>query len=264
MDVYHFDPETILSFLLTLMRVSIVLFLFPVFNSANIPALVKGAVTMVITLAIWPHISLSGAELPAHPFDIGLLFLNEVILGFILGMCINFTFMGIQAGGEILGFQMGFSMISIADPMTGNQTGAIAFFLWMVSILTFLSLDGHLHLLKGFALSFKLIPAGGIVLSELLLRQVFDLAAQLFIIALKIAAPVMVSLFLVEITLGLISRTAPQVHVMEVGFPLKIAVGCFFLGLLLNVMAGFMQEFVTGMDSLFTNILRTLSPQFNK
>lgn len=262
MNVFNFDPSTILSLILTIMRVSIVLFMLPVFNSEKIPMAVKGAATIVITLAIWPHIALSGATFPAHPFDMALLFMGEIVLGLVLGMSINFIFMGIQAGGELLGFQMGFSMISIADPLTGNQTGAVAFFLWMVSLLTFLSLDGHLYMLQGFAQSFKLIPAGGLVIGELLLRQVFDLAAQLFVVALKIAAPVMVALFLVELTLALVSRTAPQVNIMEIGFPIKIAVGFFFLGLLLVIMSAQIEQFIAGLDDMFSNVLRAGSPLF--
>lgn len=263
MDLYNFSPEALLSFILTLMRVSLVMFLMPVFSSERVPVMVKAAITMVITLGVWPHLSLPGTAMPAHPFDLVLLLTGELILGLVLGMIINFLFMGIQAGGELLGFQMGFSMINFADPLTGNQTGGVAFFLWMVSILTFLSLDGHLYMLQGFALSFKLIPPGGLLLSELLLRQVFDLSAQLFILALKIAAPVMVALFLVELTLALISRTSPQIHIMEIGFPIKIGVGMCFLGLLLVVMSDQIGEFITGMGSLFTNVLRTGSPLFH-
>ncbi len=262
MDLFAFAPEAVLSFILTLMRVSLVMFLMPVFSSERVPIMVKAAVTLVITLGVWPHLSLPGAAMPSHPFELAILLLGELILGLTLGMIINFLFMGIQAGGELLGFQMGFTMINFADPLTGNQTGGVAFFLWMVSILTFLSLDGHLYMLQGFALSFRLIPPGGLLVSEVLLRQVFDLSTQLFILALKIAAPVMVALFLVELTLALVNRTSPQIHIMEIGFPVKIGVGLCFLGLLLVVMAAQIEMFITGMGSLFTNVLRTGSPLF--
>lgn len=130
----------------------------------------------------------------------------------------------------------------------------------MVSILTFLTLDGHLYMMRGFALTFKLIPAGGFLLGEIVLRQVFGLAAQLFVLALKIAAPVMVALFMVELMLALISRTSPQINIMEIGFPLKIGTGFFFLGLLLVVMSLQVEQFIVGMDTLFGNVLRAGSP----
>lgn len=262
MDLFNLPVDSILSFILTLMRVSIVMFMLPIFSTERIPMQVKAAATMVITMGIWPHLELPGVSMPSHPLDIVLLMMGEVILGLVMSMCVNFLFMAIQSGGELLGFQMGFTMINFADPLTGNQTGFTAFFLWMVSILTFLALDGHLHMLQGFAMSFKLIPVGGIVLGELLLRQVFDLSVQLFVLALKIAAPVMVALFLVELMLALVSRTSPQMNIMEVGFPVKIGIGFFFLGLLLLVMSDQVAQFVAEMDGMFTNVLRAGSPLY--
>lgn len=263
MDLYNFPAGDILSFILTIMRVGTVLFMMPFFSSDRIPMQVKAAAAMVIALGVWPHLKLPGAAMPAHPFDVGLLFLGEIILGLTLGMAVNFLFMGIQAGGELLGFQMGFTMINFADPLTGNQTGLPAFFLWMVAILTFLTLDGHLHMIRAFAMSFKLIPPGGLLLGEVLLRQVFALAADLFVLALKIAAPVMVALFLAELTLALVSRTSPQVNIMEIGFPIKIGVGFFFLGLLLTVMSTQVEQFILGMDDMLGNLMRAASPLFH-
>ncbi len=260
MDIFNIPAVTILSFLLTFMRVSIVMFLLPVFSSERVPMQVKAAITIVFTLGIWPQLSLPGTAMPAHPFDILILFINELILGLVLGMCINFVFMGIQAGGELFGFQMGFSMISFADPLTGNQTGITAFFLWMVAILTFLALDGHLYMIQAFSLSFHLIPAGGLVLGEMLLTEVLNLSTQIFIVALKIAAPVMVALFMVELALALVSRTSPQVNIMDIGFPVKIGTGFFFLGTLLVMMSEYMSNYITTLDDMLANIMRIASP----
>ncbi len=236
------------------------MFLFPVFSSERIPAQVKAAVCIVFTLGIWPQVGIAGTELPAHPFNILILFAGELVLGLVLGMCVNFIFMGIQAGGELFGFQMGFTMISFADPMTGNQTGITAFFLWMVAVLTFLALDGHLYMIQGLAMSFKIVPAGGLVLGELLLTEVLELSNTLFILALKIASPIMVALFFVELTLALVNRTTPQINIMDIGFPAKIGTGFFFLGMLLVLIAEYMANFIAGLDTLMVHIMRTGAP----
>lgn len=262
MDIFGYDPNAVLSLLLTIMRVSIVMFMLPIFSTKNIPVLVKAAVTMVFSLAVWPHLALSGALMPQHPFDLAIMALGEVFIGLVLGMAVNFLFLGIQSGGEQLGFQMGFTMINFADPLTGNQTGATAFFLWMVSLLTFLTLDGHLYMIKGFAASFAIVPPGALFISENLLWEVLTLSSQIFVLALQIAAPVMVALFMVEVSLGLVARTSPQVHIMEFGFPIKIGVGFFFVGLLLVAMANKVEDFITGLDALFVNLLRGMSTLF--
>lgn len=262
MNIYNYDPATLLSLILTMMRISIVMFLLPVFSTNNIPVMVKAAITIVFTLGVWPHLQLPGSLMPEHPFGLALMALGEVFIGLVLGMSVNFLFMGIQAGGELLGFQMGFTMINFADPLTGNNTGLSAFFLWMVSILTFFALDGHLYMISGFAQSLAIIPPGALYIGENILWEVLGLSAQMFIIAVKIAAPVMVALFMVEVGLGMIARTSPQVHIMEFGFPIKIGVGFFFLGLLLIVMSQQIEIFIAGMDTMMSKLMRGMSDLF--
>lgn len=262
MDIFNFDPQVIFSFWLTMTRISIVMFMLPIFSTNNIPVLVKAAVTLIFTLAVWPHLSLPGTSMPDHPFDLVLIILGEVFIGLVLSMAINFLFMGIQSGGELLGFQMGFTMINFADPLTGNNTGITAYFIWMVSLLTFLALDGHLYMIKGFAASFSIIPPGALYIGEDILWEVLNLSAQIFVLALKIAAPVMVTLFMVECALGLIARTSPQIHIMEFGFPIKIGVGFFFVGLLLIIMAQQIEVFINGMDALMINLMKGMSRLF--
>lgn len=262
MNIYNYDPNTILSLILTMMRVSIVMFMLPIFSTNNIPVTVKGAITIVFTLGVWPHLSLPGTLMPAHPFDVALIMLGEVVIGLVLGMAINFLFMGIQSGGELLGFQMGFTMIQFADPLTGNQTGIAAYFLWMVSLLTFLAMDGHLYMIKGFAASFSILPPGALYIGENILWEILGLSAEVFTLALKIAAPVMVAIFMVEVALGLVARTSPQIHIMEFGFPIKIGVGFFFLGLLLLIMSNQIADFIKGMDAMMANLMRGMSDLF--
>ena len=262
MNIYNYDPNTILSLILTMMRVSIVMFMLPIFSTNNIPVTVKGAITIVFTLGVWPHLALPGNLMPAHPFDVALIMLGEVVIGLVLGMAINFLFMGIQSGGELLGFQMGFTMIQFADPLTGNQTGIAAYFLWMASLLTFLAMDGHLYMIKGFAASFSILPPGSLYIGENILWELLRMSAEVFVLALKIAAPVMVAIFMVEVALGLVARTSPQIHIMEFGFPIKIGVGFFFLGLLLMIMSNQIADFIKGMDAMMANLMRGMSSLF--
>ncbi|MBQ7586061.1 MAG: flagellar biosynthetic protein FliR [Desulfovibrionaceae bacterium] len=262
MNIFNTDPALLFNFLLTVMRISIVLFMLPIFNTNNIPLQVKGAISLVLAMALWPGLSLPSEDLSLHPLSLALMIAGEFLIGLVLSLAINFTFMAIQSGGELLGFQMGFTMINFADPLTGNQTGSAAFFLWMVSLLVFLCLDGHLALIQGFAQSFKLIPAGHLLINQTILDQIIALSCQLFIIALKICAPVMVALFAIEVALGLVARTSPQMHIMDFGFPLKIGVGFFFLGMLLILISDHIHNFVPGITGLFENLLRAMSPLF--
>ena len=126
----------------------------------------------------------------------------------------------------------------------------------MVALLAFLTLDGHLHLLRALADSFVLIPPGGFVMKGQLVQTVLELSGGMFVLALKIAAPVMAAIFMVELALALMGRAAPQMNLMTMGFPIKIAVGFFFIGLLFSVLALRMEDTVIELGPMFDNLMR--------
>ena len=256
MDLFNFNPLTFFSFMLTLMRVSILMFLMPFFGGDTIPTTIKVMVCLVLSLAIWPQLSLPGWQLPAHGFDIALIMLGEVVLGLTMGLVVHFIFAGIQTGGEMLGFQMGFTMVSVMDPVSGARISATSHFLYSISLIIFLIFDGHLHLLRALALSFELVPAGSLFIGGQLTHTIIDLSAGIFVLGVKIAAPVMAALFMVELTLALMGRAAPQMNLMTMGFPIKIAVGFFFLSLLFSIMAGLMEELIVELGPLFENLMK--------
>ncbi len=263
MDIFAFDLPTIYSFLLTLMRASLVIFMFPIFNVSSLPAQWKGAFVVVFTFAIWPHVALSGLAMPEHPLGIFLFMFGELVLGIALGLSIRFFFAGIQSGGELISMQMGFSMITFADPMSGSQTGLVAHLLYMIATLVFFAFDGHLYLLKAFVETYKYIPAGGVMLGEHISTQIITLSATIFIFAVKIISPVLAALFLTEIGLALMSKAAPQMNILEFGFPLKILIGFFFIILTFNFIPMEVENYINGLDDLFLNLIRSMSADFH-
>lgn len=263
MDIFSFNPLLFAAFLLTLMRISLVVFMLPVFGAQSMPVTGKAALCIIFSLAVFPNLSFSGESFPAHPFGLIIMLLSEILLGLILGMCTQFLFAGMQTGGQLLAYQMGFTMMSIADPLTGQQEPITSHLLYMIAILTFLALNGHLLVLRALSESFALIPPGGLIINDILVRQVFSLSAEMFIIAIKIAAPVMGAIFLAELALALMGRAAPQMNIMVIGFPLKIGIGLFFLGLLFTVMADRIRIFIVEMGPMLLHLLRATSPLSN-
>jgi flagellar biosynthetic protein FliR len=255
MDIYAFDAATLAGFALTLIRISFVVFLMPFYGGEYIPVQVKAAFCLVLTMAVWPHLAFPGATLPGHPIGIMTLLLGESVLGLMLGLCVFFIFSAVQTGGEIMGFQMGFTMVTLADPMSGAQVSISSHLLYMVTFLIFLSLDGHLHMLRALADSFMLIPPGGLRVTGPLVGSILELSAGMFALAVKIAAPVIASLFMVELTLALMGRAAPQMNLLTMGFPIKIAVGFFFIGVLFSTLALRMEEIIIGLKPMFDNIM---------
>lgn len=256
MDIFNFSPELFMSFVLTLMRVSLLVFLMPFYGGDSVPPPVKAALCLVLTLALFPHLSFPASAFPAHPFGLVPILIGELILGMTLGMCVHFIFAGIQTGGEILGFQMGFTMVTLMDPLSGAQVSITSHLLYMVSLLVFLTFDGHLHLLRALADSFALLPPGGLLMKGPLVDTILSLSGAMFALALKIAAPVMAAIFMVELALALMGRAAPQMNLMTLGFPIKIAVGFFFIGMLFSVLSLKMEDIVIELGPMFDNLMR--------
>jgi flagellar biosynthetic protein FliR len=255
MDLFHFNPLEILSFLLTLFRISLLVFLLPFFGGDGVPTLVKGALCLLLSLALWPSLSFSGIAFPAHPFSIALMIGSEIILGLTIGLVIRFLFAAVQTGGMLIGFQMGFSMVNVVDPDSGVSESVTAHFLYMIALMTFLSINGHLYLLQALSLSFKFIPPGGMVITPHMYKGILSFSGQIFVLAIKIAAPVMIAIFLVDLALALISRAAPQMNVLIVGFPIKIAVGFMFLGILFTLISMLLNDFVGTIGPTYQRLL---------
>lgn len=260
MDLFGFSPSDIISFYLTFFRISIVLFMLPFFGGNSIPKTVKAALVLVLSIALWPQLSFP-AELMPSGWNIVIMFIGELVLGLIMGMMVNFLFAAVQLGGQIIGFQMGFAMVNVVDPVTGTSNAVSAHFLYMCTMLTFLVLNGHLYLLQALGMSFQYIPPGGLLLNAELAKDIFTFSGLMFTLAIRIAAPVMAALFLVDLALALISRAAPQMHVLILGFPIKISVGFFFLVFILNLMTTYVGDFLSVLGPMYEKIMTFGSPQ---
>ncbi len=255
MDIFQFNPATVFSFWLTLMRLSLIVFMLPFFGGEVLPMPIKVALCMVFTLAVWPALSFTGTELPPDIWSIVIMLFGELTLGLMLSMVVRFLFAAVQFGGMIMGFQMGFAMVNVIDPLTGVSNPVTSHFLYMVSLLCFLSFNGHIYLLKALAQSFEMVPPGGLYISSQLGLHVLNLAGKIFVIALQVTAPVMTAVFMVDLSLALISRVAPQMHLLVLGFPIKITVGFAFLSMIFTYLARHVQEYIANIGPLFQNLM---------
>ena len=259
MELFNFTHDQIFGFLMTMLRVTMILFLLPFFGGQGIPKTVRGALCMVLSLTFYNSVGFKHIAFPTHPLGLTIVLISELVLGLILGLMVRIIFAAIQTGGQIIGFSMGFAMVNVMDPDTGTQAAVTSHFLYMIAMVTFLTLDGHLYLLSGLAQSFQLIPPGGLMITPLLADSMLSFSSQLFVLAVKIAAPVLTAVFLVDLALALVGRAAPQMNLLMLGFPLKIAVGFSFLGSMFTLISMYMRDYINDFGAMFTNILRAAS-----
>lgn len=256
MDLFHFDPNVVFSFLLTLMRISVILFLLPFFGANLLPNPVKGALCLLLALALFPMLSFPAAVMPANAWTLSLMFLGEVIMGLLLDILVMFLFAAVQCAGAIMGFSMGFSLMNSVDPMTGASESGLGHLMNQVTTMLFLCLNGHLFLLDCLAQSFTLVPPGGLFLSPALGEHLIAFSGQIFVMALKIAAPIMASIFMVDLALALVARAAPQMNVLFIGFPLKVSVGFLFMTLVFGALTIYVGQYIAELGPMYRLVLK--------
>jgi flagellar biosynthesis protein FliR len=164
----------------------------------------------------------------------------------------------VRFAGSLVGMQVGFAIVNAYDPQTGSQISIISHLYYLLATLLFFSLDVHLALVQAIVTSVQLIPpfstpdftAGSVVL----LKAYSDV----FSVGLTAAAPVSLILLMVSATMGVVVKTAPQIHVLVVGFPIQIAVGIAALGSSLMFFRGIVERSLVRSQDLMMGILEAL------
>jgi len=221
----------LVALVMALARVGGLLVLAPILGSRVAPVRVRAALTFFLAVAMLPALP---ADAGAFAVDAGpvRLFAGlalEIAIGFTIGLIAQFVFGGVQMAGQLAGIQMGVGLSNLIDPQTQEHITAFAQWQNLLALLVFLSVDGHHVLIRALAQSFTLLPIGGGFPTAEGLGRVLALASGIFVIALKIAAPVLVLLLLVNAAMGVLAKLIPQLNVFVVGFPLNVAAGLFVL-----------------------------------
>ncbi|WP_096199375.1 flagellar biosynthetic protein FliR [Bacillus sp. FJAT-45350] len=239
------------AFLLILIRILAFFTVMPIFSYRNVPA--RFRVGLAFYLA-W--IMLFTIEDPIIVIDSAyfLLVLKEVLFGLFVGLVAMMLMYAIQVAGGFIDLIMGLMMATVIDPQTGAQTPLFGSYLYAFAMLFLLAVDGHHLLLDGIYYSYQFVPINQPFLplgDEKLLEFVVTTFNTMFIIAFQMAFPIVGSLFLVDIALGMVSRAVPQMNVFVVGLPLKMLVGFPLVMLFLGVFFVLVQQ-------LFEKIIITM------
>ncbi|MEL5847812.1 MAG: flagellar biosynthetic protein FliR [Candidatus Igneacidithiobacillus chanchocoensis] len=208
----------------------------PVFSATQIPIQVRVGLAVVISVALAP-------ALPAMPpvdFLSGgglLLLLEQILIGTALGFAVTLIFSAVQFAGSVISLQMGLGFSTFFDPLTGVQVPTLANFLNLIVLLLFLSLNGQLLTLAVLDRSFTILPVSSqLVLHGAAWQSLANAGGMIFALGLAIAAPVLGALLLINVSLAVLSKLAPQLNLFVIGFPLLIAVGFVALALVMPAM----------------------------
>lgn len=249
------DPQGFKLFLLVLARVSIVLFMLPIFGTTMFPTMVKAGLAMVISMLLYSVVQLDPDLLPETAMGMGIFLVSEAMIGLTLGLCVRLFFGSFQLAGEVIGFQMGFSMINVVDPQSGANVSLMEQLAYWVALLVFLAMNGHHIMLLSLVDSFELVQPGSFVFQQIMVDKVIFLGSQMFLLAIKIGAPVIAALLFTSVAFGLTAKFSPQMNVMIVAFPLKIIVGLVLFGLSLEIIIIVARTYIIEFRALFLKLL---------
>jgi len=234
--MFGVSEATIIKYLLIFARCMGFIALVPVF----------GGVVRVVKVQVGFALVLAGAFAPLAPVPVqtpytlpmlAYLAFKEFAFGALMGGFVWLLFSAVRFAGDIAAMQMGFRVATFFDPTMGEEVSILSQFTYIFAGLIFLSLDGHLMLIKALAESFSLIRAGEIVFAKPLLASLAMRGSEVFALALKLASPVIAALILTYFALGLLSRAVPQMNVFMIGFPITISIGLLVFALSIPVFA---------------------------
>ena len=243
-------------FLLIFIRVGIILFLLPFFNSRRIQVMSKVGLTFIIAILLYPVIDLQPSAMPASTIGIVQLIGGELVIGMILGLMVQVFFEGVKVMGEMVGFQTGLSIANIIDPQSGMQLSIFSNMAYLLAMILFLLFNGHHVLLNALKSSFEIIQVGTLSLNPLFMQKMISHVGQMFVIGIKIGAPAIAALLFTKIVFGLITKFIPQMNIMIVAFPAQIAIGLLFFGISLRLLLVFVENHVDGLEAMMMTGMR--------
>jgi flagellar biosynthetic protein FliR len=254
MEILDFSAGEYKVFILILVRVSIFLFMFPVFSSPVVPSIAKIGLALLTTFILYPVIGVKPQQFPNSSLEFGVLVVGEFIVGMVLAYSVDIFFSAVQLAGQIVGFQMGFSMINVIDPQSGTDLSIISQIAYLVVILIFIMLNGHHVIIQALVESFHLVNMGELHLHENMEKQLISMITSLFALGIKMSAPAMAALFFTNAAFGICAKFVPQMNIMIVAFPVQITVGLITFGITLQVILimtrNYMGEFKAVLASL--------------
>ena len=260
MNLPFLSVENAQAFVLVLLRVSAIITTIPVFSERSVPTQVKAGLSIILAVVIFPVVVSRFPAVSTMPL-LQLIFgmIGEVMIGIIIGFGARLVFAGIQMAGNIIGFQMGFAIVNIIDPMTSAQVSIIAELKYLIAMLIFLSINAHHFFFLAITQSYDWVAPFGFHFSGSLMQYIFELSRDLFVIALKIGAPLMAVMLFTNVGLGVVARTVPQMNIFIVGFPLQISIGLIFLGLTAPLFTRIVQGLMNSFESKIATLLRLMS-----
>lgn len=250
----------ILMFGLILLRMSAFVISAAIFNTYNIPAYLKILISLVFTIVVYQSVASNSAlvRLSESQGDLLLLAGREVLVGVVLGFVTRLFFFAISMAGEIVSISTGLGQAQMFNPMMGSMSNAMEQFYSIIATLVFLALNGHHAMIVGIVESFNSTPIAQLSFHYSSLAEIVLKIQSFFIIGIKISAPVLISMIVVQLGMALLSRVVPQINVLVTSASVTVLIGFVIMFISLPLLIMQMAGVIDFSMNEFFKFLRTI------
>ena len=229
------DLPVLAQLAVLLVRPGVVVALAPTFGGLYATSRTKIGLTVMLAVGLLPSVAvppaINAAELTAF-------IAREMAIGLALGLTVRALVGGVEFAGHLSGFQMGLMYAGTIDPSSGAKNTVVTSLFNMLAVLTLFAIDGHHTILRALAASYAGLPVGDGAVNASLVTSVRDTLALVFVTAIRLSAPIVIVLLIVEVVIGFISRVTPALSFMVIGYPVRMLLGLFVLGLVVATVPG--------------------------
>lgn len=218
----------LVGFCFALVRTTAWISICPPFNSPAVPVRVRVGIAAAVSFVIADKLGGEVTSLALGPFLLALL--TQALAGLALGFTVYVLFSAIQAAGDLIDLQVGFSLGEVLDPLSGTSAAPTGRFYQLVGLAIVFAINGHVLVMRGYLRSVEAVPSGTIDMA-VLGHELTDALSSFFVAAIEIGLPVLTALFCTEVALGLLGKAAPQLNILVLGFAAKTIVALLLLGL---------------------------------
>lgn len=251
-------PEKVIYFVLVMTRLSGMMITAPLYSTYPIPTSIKAMLIALVAFITYPLIAkiCPIEHMPTDLLALGIMAFKEIVVGSIIGFCINLIFIAIQISGQLISIQMAIAISEVLDPVTKQQTPIIGQFYLFMAMIAFLFINGHHYLFTSVLDSYNLIPIdANFVLQGAMVNQIIHFSSQIFAIAFSLIMPVYAVLLITTVLLGFTSKMMPQMNIFMLAMPFKIYIG-------IGLMAIFMAKTYNFMTIIIENLLINVNGMF--
>ncbi|GEK74407.1 MULTISPECIES: flagellar biosynthetic protein FliR [Halomonas] len=252
----------LVAFLWPFCRITGLMLTSPIWGHSAMPRQGKIALAMALTVVMAPVLP-AMPEVPLFSWaGLGII-VEQLLVGAAMGMVMRVTLVVVQATGEFIGLKMGLAFATFFDPASGTNMMVLSRFLYMITLLMFLAFNGHLMVLELLASSFETLPIGLGRYDPAAFEMLVRYGGTIFSSGMLLAMPLIASLMIVSLGLGILNRSAPQLTVFSIGFPASLTMGVVLLMVLMTDLDRFLERLFRQGLTFLGEFLDVLSPLAN-